>query len=183
MATNYLAPNGRIILPNLGCVKELIDSQYSHLSIWFRIELLEIAERNLNPLYFATETVERELLKCPDNLTNETQMKPLYDFSNSPFYVLTCINHTAPCTPPSHRLQRANGKDLSSYSSSSSSTSQTTDSRIRNAAAKKRFASSDLESPSSVSERLQRINRRALLRDLNASTAESLSVQALTARE
>jgi hypothetical protein len=39
-------------------------------------------------LYRATEDVEKELLMCPDALTNETQMRPLYDFSDEPFCVL-----------------------------------------------------------------------------------------------
>ena len=42
-----------------------------------------------NPLYRATELVESELLRCPDKLTNETQMRPLMQFSDTPFYCLT----------------------------------------------------------------------------------------------
>ncbi len=41
-----------------------------------------------NPLYLATENVEKELLMCPDALTNETQLRPLLNFSAQPFCVL-----------------------------------------------------------------------------------------------
>lgn len=64
----------------------------------------------LNPLYAATEKVEIELLMCPDALTNETQLRPLLNFSDSPFYVL-CTKHEygklptfyASVTPPRKR--------------------------------------------------------------------------------
>lgn len=36
----------------------------------------------------ATENVEKELLMCPDALTNETQLRPLLNFSAQPFCVL-----------------------------------------------------------------------------------------------
>ena len=44
-----------------------------------------------NPLYAATEYVEEELDRCPDSLTNITQIKPLVDFSETPFCSLEVI--------------------------------------------------------------------------------------------
>jgi hypothetical protein len=42
-----------------------------------------------NPLYAATSRVREQLLECPEAYTNETQLKPLLAFSDTPFLVLT----------------------------------------------------------------------------------------------
>lgn len=41
-----------------------------------------------NVLYLATETCASDLLKCPDNIINATQIAPLLKHSDQPFYVL-----------------------------------------------------------------------------------------------
>jgi len=41
-----------------------------------------------NPLYAATDYVTDELRRCPDLLTNETQIIPLNNYSDTPFFVL-----------------------------------------------------------------------------------------------
>lgn len=56
------------------------------LNKFFEFTDVESADRN--PLHRATNAVERELLSCPDALTNETQMRPLYECSNKPFLLL-----------------------------------------------------------------------------------------------
>ena len=76
-----------MLLPNLDCVQEAIETFADTLRAPYIINYLE--DPVDNPLYEATETVTKELLRCPDNLTNETQIKPLYDFSKYPFYQLT----------------------------------------------------------------------------------------------
>jgi hypothetical protein len=84
--SGYLAKGCKIWLPNLQCIEESLSDFYGELSPYFIIR----RESNplSNPLYRATEDVEKELLMCPDALTNETQMRPLYDFSQEPFCVL-----------------------------------------------------------------------------------------------
>ena len=76
-----------MLLPNLDCVQEAIETFADALRGPYIINYLE--DPVDNPLYEVTETVTKELLRCPDNLTNETQIKPLYDFSKYPFYQLT----------------------------------------------------------------------------------------------
>lgn len=85
-ASGYLAKGCKIWLPNLQCIEESLSDFYADLLPYFIIRREENALKN--PLYRATEDVEEELLMCPDALTNETQMRPLYDFSNEPFCVL-----------------------------------------------------------------------------------------------
>jgi hypothetical protein len=81
-----LAKGCKIWLPNLHCIEESLKDFYGELSPYFIIR--REANALKNPLYRATEDVEEELLMCPDALTNETQMRPLYDFSSEPFCVL-----------------------------------------------------------------------------------------------
>jgi hypothetical protein len=81
-----LAPNGKIWLPNLNCIHDKLDEFQETLCEFYEI----CYERNPlnNPLFLATEDVERELMLCPDVLTNDNQMKPLYDYSKYPFCYL-----------------------------------------------------------------------------------------------
>lgn len=84
--SGILAKGGKIWLPNLDCIQKSIHDFKETLDQYYHIRL-EQNPRN-NPLFLATEDVEQELLRCPDSLTNETQMRPLFKFSNSPFYCL-----------------------------------------------------------------------------------------------
>ena len=79
-------PGGKIWLPNLDCIQEQLDDNKAILSKYFDIKLVQ--DCKMNPLYLATEDVEKELLTCPDTLTNETQIRPLLEHSDRPFYVL-----------------------------------------------------------------------------------------------
>ncbi len=78
---------GKIWLPNLDCVEESIADFCGILSQYFEISYEK--DPRANPLYLATEDVEAELLRCPDALTNVTQIRPLNNFSETPFCVLT----------------------------------------------------------------------------------------------
>lgn len=102
-------PGGKIWLPNLSCIEESIKENKILLEQSFQIAV--VSDVNKNPLYQATEYVTEELLLCPDNLTNETQMKPLLAYSSSPFYMLTLKETrkiSAPSTPKKspRRLER-----------------------------------------------------------------------------
>lgn len=81
-----LAKGCQIWLPNLQCIEESLTDFHNELIPYF--EITKVTNPLLNPLYLATEDVEKELLLCPDALTNETQIKPLLNFSNEPFYSL-----------------------------------------------------------------------------------------------
>ena len=83
---SILSPGGKIWLPNLQCIEESLEENSDSIKEHFTVRLISDAKEN--PLYAATERVTEELLRCPDNLTNETQMKPLFSHSSSPFYVL-----------------------------------------------------------------------------------------------
>ena len=84
---NLLKKGGQLWLPNLECVEESIDEFRDEILKYYTI--LALDDPMLNPLYAATETVEQELLRCPDSLTNETQLRPLLSYSKTPFLVLT----------------------------------------------------------------------------------------------
>lgn len=83
---NILSPTGKIWLPNLQCIEESLEDNSDVIKEHFTVRLISDAKEN--PLFAATENVTEELLRCPDNLTNETQMKPLLSHSSRPFYVL-----------------------------------------------------------------------------------------------
>ena len=82
-----LKDGGTIWLPHLEVTRELLICHYDTLHINYDIDYVEDPEEN--PLYKATETVEDELLRCPDKLINDTQLKPLLEYSESPFICLT----------------------------------------------------------------------------------------------
>jgi hypothetical protein len=73
-------------MPYIDCVQESLDDHSDILSRFYTWETVEDSMKN--PLYAATENVEKELLSCPDALTNETQIRPLLQYSNTPFIVL-----------------------------------------------------------------------------------------------
>lgn len=99
--SGYLARGCKIWLPNLQCIEDSIGDFYGELTPYYTIR--KESNPKANPLYRATEKVEKELLMCPDALTNETQLRPLLDFSSEPFYVLELrpIFQKTPTTPQS----------------------------------------------------------------------------------
>lgn len=98
---NVLRKDGEIWLPNLECVQELMENFADVLQPHYTWDL--VADPLKNPLYLATEAIEDELLRCPDILTNETQIRPLWAFSKTPFFRLRRRNFslTPPATPSS----------------------------------------------------------------------------------
>ena len=93
---DLLKIGGKIWLPNLECVEDSINEFRVEINRYYTVEA--VADPHLNPLYAATETVEQELLRCPDSLTNETQLRPLLSYSNTPFLVLTRRNEPVTLT-------------------------------------------------------------------------------------
>ena len=77
---------GSIWLPNLQCVQDSVEKNKHILDKYYTVRM--VSQANSNPLFMATETVEDKLLLCPDKLTNDTQMRPLLEHSNTPFLVL-----------------------------------------------------------------------------------------------
>ena len=97
-----LVKGGKLWLPNLDCVQCSIDDFRAEIEKYYVIEAVE--DPNLNPLYAATENVETELLRCPDHLTNETQLRPLLIYSKTPFLTLSRREvPLATCVTPSGR--------------------------------------------------------------------------------
>lgn len=80
---NRLAPDGAVWLPHVRHVDEMFEKFSTELSEHYQWELVNAPTRN--PLYLATDKVTAELLKTPDFMTNESQIKPLLD---KPFYQL-----------------------------------------------------------------------------------------------
>ena len=78
-----LSQSGSIWLPNLKCVDDLLIKYEALLDEHFIWDV--VPKANMNPLFKATNKVEKELLSCPDSLTNETQLLPLDD---CPFIIL-----------------------------------------------------------------------------------------------
>ena len=97
--SGYLAKGCKIWLPNLQCIEDSLSDFAGELNPYFVIRREGSAKEN--PLYRATENVEKELLMCPDALTNETQLRPLLNFSDKPFCVLELRDSVlvAPNTP------------------------------------------------------------------------------------
>lgn len=77
---------GNIWLPNLQCVQDSVNKNKDILDKFYTVRM--VSDSNSNPLFMATEKVEDKLLLCPDKLTNDTQMRPLLEHSNTPFLVL-----------------------------------------------------------------------------------------------
>ena len=103
---DLLKKGGKLWLPNLDCVHCSLGDYKEEIEKHYTIEAVE--DPNMNPLYAATENVETELLRCPDSLTNETQLRPLLIYSRTPFLVLS-RRHTPliHCVTPSGRGERA----------------------------------------------------------------------------
>jgi len=105
--SGYLAKGCKIWLPNLQCIEDSLSDFAGELAPYFIIRRESKAMEN--PLYRATEKVEKELLMCPDALTNETQLRPLLNFSNEPFCVLELRSAflVAPSTPVGKKVAAA----------------------------------------------------------------------------
>jgi len=105
--SGYLAKGCKIWLPNLQCIEDSLGDFAGELAPYFIIRRESKAMEN--PLYRATEKVEKELLMCPDALTNETQLRPLLNFSNEPFCVLELRSAflVAPSTPVGKKVAAA----------------------------------------------------------------------------
>ncbi|KAJ1411527.1 hypothetical protein B484DRAFT_482627 [Ochromonadaceae sp. CCMP2298] len=113
-----LAQGGQIWLPNLDCIQVSLTDFADDLHPYFTIALA--SDPKENPLYLATEDVEEELLRCPDALTNETQLRPL---GTQPFYVLTLRDEFLPCekkrlapaTPPAKKRKASSAPSSEDY--------------------------------------------------------------------
>ena len=81
-----LKKGGKVLLPNLSYTDEALKEFEHLLEPYYNITTINDPKENV--LYLATESVTADLLKCPDNITNETQIKPLLNHSENPFYVL-----------------------------------------------------------------------------------------------
>lgn len=105
---DLLKKGGQLWLPNLGCVQESIETYRDEILMHYTIKAVE--DPLQNPLYAASENVEIELLRCPDALTNETQLRPLLAYSKNPFLVLTRREELYipfACVTPSKREREA----------------------------------------------------------------------------
>ena len=76
-----LKQRGTIWLPRMNYVSQMIDQNHSILSECYDWDV--VTNPIENPLYQATELVVDELLTCPDNVTNHTQMR--YFDATGPF--------------------------------------------------------------------------------------------------
>ena len=92
VSADILKPNGRIYLPNLECVDGALECYGKELSEHYTWDYVRRPKDN--PLFRATERVSEELMKCPDNLTNDSQMLPLLNYSDTPFVVLKRVNRS-----------------------------------------------------------------------------------------
>lgn len=83
-----LAPGAVVWLPNLSCIEESLQTFREYLEPYFIIR--KESNASLNPLYTATEHAEDELLRCPDLITNKTQVVPIKQHCRSDelFFVL-----------------------------------------------------------------------------------------------
>jgi hypothetical protein len=80
---NRLSKEGSLWLPHIGHVEEMIQKYEKDLSKHYQWRL--VSQPASNPLYAATDTVEGDLQRTPDWMTNESQFKyqlaePFYEF-------------------------------------------------------------------------------------------------------
>jgi hypothetical protein len=136
-----------------------------------------------NPLYKVTNdsTIEKELLRCPDILTNTTQLKPLLNFSSHPFYQLICMNDApvfshASSSPrrsqgvvmsPSQSSESESSRSSSGQTSSSSSSSLSSSSRKRKAHADAAVVAMTV-TDDQVGSRAARLLKRGSVRELQS---------------
>lgn len=83
VATNRLSQDGVLWLPHIRHVDEMLEKFGNVLSECYEWKLVNSAD--MCPLYAATDKVTEQLLRTPDFMTNESQLKPLLDM---PFYEL-----------------------------------------------------------------------------------------------
>lgn len=83
-----LAHGAKIWLPNLHCIEQSLQEFRAQLEPFFIIR--KELDPALNPLYVATDNAEEALLRCPDLITNETQLVHVQQHSQGSgiFYVL-----------------------------------------------------------------------------------------------
>lgn len=98
---NIIKKGGKLWLPNLDCVCNSINDYHNEISKYYTWEAIE--NPSDNPFYAATEKVTEQLLRCPDMVTNATQILPLLINNSYPFLVLTRreISLDIPCLIPS----------------------------------------------------------------------------------
>jgi hypothetical protein len=96
-----LSTGGKLWLPHLENITQEIEEYSEIIQAYYKIEL--VANCQENPLYRATEDVTEELLRCPDNLTNATQVQPLWNHSKYPFVLLTVKDEASRNAPLSQR--------------------------------------------------------------------------------
>jgi hypothetical protein len=97
---NIIKKGGKVWLPNLECVLNSINDFHNEIYKYYTWEAVENPFDN--PLYAATEMVTEQLLRCPDIVTNATQILPLLINNSYPFLVLTCreVFLDIPCLIP-----------------------------------------------------------------------------------
>lgn len=84
---DIIASGGTIWLPCVQCVIESLNDFKSSIFPYYTVTLIE--DPLLNPLFMATELANDELLQGPDDMTNNTQLPYLTNYSNTPFVMLT----------------------------------------------------------------------------------------------
>lgn len=83
-----LSKGAQIWLPHIPSIRENIEHNKKKLNEYF--EIAQEGRVMKNPLYAATETVEKELATVkPASLTNENQIEYMHQYSDNPFYLLT----------------------------------------------------------------------------------------------
>ena len=92
-AENKLSVDGSLWMPHIDHVEEMLKKYEKVLSEHFEWRLQVSPSKN--PLYAATDRVTRDLLRTPDFMTNESQLKPLlqkpfYEFKRKTMPALFC---------------------------------------------------------------------------------------------
>eukprot|EP01041_Mallomonas_annulata_P009276 gene9276-19254_t len=84
---DLIVEGGHIWLPHVGHVHKMLQIYRRELEDYFIWQIVNDPTRN--PLVRATDDVHHLLKLCPDNMTNETQLRPLAE--GEPFYILQRI--------------------------------------------------------------------------------------------
>lgn len=86
LVNKILKDEGSLWLPNLEYVRAMLQKYQEIISQFYTWSVIK--DPNENPLYEATNFVEKKLMECPDHLTNGTQILPLSKAVGGPFICL-----------------------------------------------------------------------------------------------
>lgn len=159
---NVLKPTGAIWIPNNSYVGEMIMKHYDVLFQHYAWSIIKDPE--LNPLYSSTENVTEQLLLCPDNITNATQIRHIESSPGGPFI----------CFLP-RKDQEISGIPRNNLDSSNSSNNNSNNNKNKKNKSNKRKINEQIEGEEQEEEQEEGEGEQTLQRDRKKSSSSPSS--------